>query len=263
MTVRGGLVDLDDTLVAQDSADDQALATACALVPSNHADAAAALPAAVRRHARSLWESGPAADYCQAIGISAIEGMWARFDTPQPQIATLAAWAPTYRITAWRQALEVVGLVEVIVPGQLLSAFQQARRRLNVLFPETLACLGVLRPAFQLGLVTNGAPDLQRAKIGGSGLGEWFEVMLVSGELGIGKPDPRIFAAALERLRLGPSQVVMVGNSLAHDIAGARAAGIGSIWVNRVREVPASSSAPDATITSLSELPTLLADWPR
>ncbi|HVA90697.1 MAG TPA: HAD family hydrolase [Chloroflexota bacterium] len=262
MSVRAVLFDLDDTLVAQDSADDQALVAACALLPSDHADAAAALPAAVRRHARALWEAGPAAAYCRAIGISALEGMWARFDTPLPQIAALASWAPTYRLAAWRQALDACGLADVILPGQLLAAFQQTRRRLHLLFPETLATLDALRPLYQLGLVTNGAPDLQRAKIGGSGLGEWFEVMLVSGEFGIGKPDPRIFAAALERLRLGPNQVVMVGNSLDHDIMGAHAAGIGSVWVNRAGEIALAGSAPDATITSLSELPTLLADWP-
>ncbi|HEY8284948.1 MAG TPA: HAD family hydrolase [Chloroflexota bacterium] len=262
MTVRAVLFDLDDTLIAQDSADDQALAAACALLPASHAHAAAALAAAVRLHARSLWEAGPSAAYCRAIGISSLEGMWARFDTPQPQIAALASWAPTYRIAVWRQALETTGLVDAILPGQLLAAFQETRRRLNILFPETATVLAALRPPYVLGLVTNGAPDLQRAKIGGSGLGAWFEVMVVSGELGIGKPDPRIFTAVLERLRLRPDQAVMVGNSLDHDIMGARAAGIGSIWINRVREAAPTGWAPDATVSSLSELPALLAAWP-
>ncbi|MGH2409360.1 MAG: HAD family hydrolase, partial [Chloroflexota bacterium] len=169
---------------------------------------------------------------------------------------------PTYRVAVWRQALETNGLGDLLLPSQLLAAFKETRRRLHILFPETAASLAALHPPYTLGLVTNGAPDLQRAKIGGSGLGEWFEVMLVSGELGIGKPDPRIFATVLERLRLRPDKAVMVGNSLDHDIMGARAAGIGSIWINRVGEAAPTGWAPDATITSLSELPALLAAWP-
>jgi len=262
VAVRAVLFDLDDTLVAQDSADDQALAAACALLPARHADTAAALAAAVRLHARALWEAGPSAAYCRAIGISPLEGMWARFDTPQPQIAALASWAPTYRVAAWRQALETTGLGDAILPNQLLAMFQQTRRRLHLLFPETVAVLAALRPTYTLGLVTNGAPDLQRVKIGGSGLGDWFEVMIVSGEFGIGKPDPRIFAAVLERLRVRHDEAVMVGNSLDHDIMGARAAGIGSIWITRAGEAAPPSCRPDVTITSLSELPPLLAAWP-
>lgn len=258
---RAVLFDLDDTLIAQDSADDQALSAACALLPAEHAHAVAHLPAAVRRHASELWYGAPTGPYCRAIGISPIEAMWARFDTPQPQIAALAAWAPPYRVTAWRQALAECGVDgDPTLPSWMLAAFQQARRRLHIVFPDTLAALAALRPHYQLALITNGAPDLQRTKIGGSELGEWFEVMLVSGELGIGKPDPRIFAAVLDRLRLSAHQAVMVGNSLAHDIDGARAAGVGSIWLNRTSE-PASAPPPDATISSLHELPALLSRW--
>lgn len=262
MAVRAVLFDLDDTLVAQDHADDEALRAAVALLPTDHIGVATALIDAVRRQARVQWYEAPTGPYCRAMGISPLEGMWARFDTPQPPIAALAAWAPTYRITTWRQALEECGVHDPLLPGRMLSVFQQTRRRLHVLFPDTLACLTALRAQYRLALITNGAPDLQRTKIAGSGLGEWFEVMVVSGELGIGKPDPRIFTAALERLRLTPSQAVMVGNSLAHDIEGARAAGVGSVWINRTSEQPPLTSMPDGVITELAELPALLAALP-
>ncbi|MGH2344436.1 MAG: HAD family hydrolase [Chloroflexota bacterium] len=262
MAVRAVLFDLDDTLVAQDHADDEALRAAVALLPAEYADTAPSLIEAVRRQARTQWYEAPTGPYCRAIGISPLEGMWARFDTPQPPIAALAAWAPTYRIMVWRQALQDRGVRDPLLPGQMLSVFQQTRRRLHLLFPDTLDCLTALRPHYRLALITNGAPDLQRAKIGGSGLGEWFEVMVVSGELGIGKPDPRIFMATLERLRLTPSQAVMVGNSLAHDIEGARAAGVGSVWINRTGEQPPLTSMPDGVLTELTELPGLLAAWP-
>jgi putative hydrolase of the HAD superfamily len=264
MAVRAVLFDLDDTLVAQDHADDEALRAAVALLPAEHAEVATALIEAVRRQARVQWYEAPSGPYCRAMGISPLEGMWARFDTPQPPIAALAAWAPTYRITTWRKALEECDahIHDPLLPSRMLSVFQQTRRRLHVLFPDTLACLTALHAQYRLALITNGAPDLQRTKIGGSGLGERFEVIVVSGELGIGKPDPRIFKAALERLQLTPPEAVMVGNSLAHDIEGARAAGVGSVWINRTGDQPQSTSAPDAVITNLGELPVLLAAWP-
>ncbi len=262
MAVRAVLFDLDDTLVAQDSSDDEALRAAAALLPVEYKNAAQTLVETVRRQARALWYDAPTGPYCRAVGIGALEAMWARFDTAQPQIVALAAWAPTYRIAVWRQAVQAIGLTDPVLPSQMLMTFQQTRRRLQVIFPDTLPTLAALRSRYRLALLTNGAPDLQRAKIGGTGLGEWFEVMVMSGELGIGKPDPRIFAATLERLRLTSRDVVMVGNSLDHDIAGARAADLGSVWINRTGEPPPTDFAPDAVISGLDELPALLAAWP-
>jgi putative hydrolase of the HAD superfamily len=262
MAVRAVLFDLDDTLVAQDSSDDEALRAAAALLPIDRKSAAATLVETVRRQARMLWYDAPTGPYCRAVGISALEAMWARFDTPQPQIAALAAWAPTFRIAVWRQAVQACGVTDPVLPSQMLMTFQQTRRRLQTVFPDALPVLTALRPRYRLALVTNGAPDLQRTKIGASGLGEWFEVMVVSGEQGVGKPDPRIFTATLARLQLTARDVVMVGNSLDHDIAGARAAGVGSVWINRVGEQPPVERVPDAVITGLGELPALLSTWP-
>ena len=85
----------------------------------------------------------------------------------------------------------------------------------------------------RIGLVTNGPAETQRRKIDVLGLARLVDFAVVSGELGVEKPDPRIFA---EALRLGDAtagETVFVGDSAEHDIAGARAAGIRSIWVNR------------------------------
>jgi putative hydrolase of the HAD superfamily len=261
MAVRAVLFDLDDTLVAQDSSDDEALRAAAALLPIEYKSVAQTLMETVRREARARWYGAPTGPYSRAVGISALEAMWARFDTPQPQIAALAAWAPTYRVAVWRQAVQACGLTDPLLPSQMLMTFQQTRRRLQVIFPDTLTVLTALRPRYRLALITNGAPDLQRTKIGATGLGEWFEVMVVSGELGLGKPDPGIFTAALARLQLTPRDVVMVGNSLDHDIAGARAAGVGSVWINRSVDSLPTDLTPDAVITGLDELPSLLAAW--
>ena len=103
--------------------------------------------------------------------------------------------------------------------------------------------------------MTNGAPDLQREKLEGVGLVPYFTIITVSGEVGIGKPDPRIFAHTLTRLGVPPTEAVMVGNDLTRDIRGARQAGIPGIWVNRTGAADvAGDTPPDAQITSLLAL---------
>ena len=56
---------------------------------------------------------------------------------------------------------------------------------------------------------------------------------MVSGEAGVQKPDPAIFARALDALGVAPGAAVYIGDNPYHDVVGARAAGVGAIWVNR------------------------------
>lgn len=58
------------------------------------------------------------------------------------------------------------------------------------------------------------------------GLGGWFDAVIVSGDLGVRKPDPAPFAAALERLGVDVARAVHVGDHAPHDEVGARAAGM-------------------------------------
>lgn len=103
--------------------------------------------------------------------------------------------------------------------------------------------------------MTNGAPDLQRAKLGGAGLGPYFDAVIVSGEVGVGKPDPVPFALALAALGADPAEAVMVGDSLERDIAGARDAGIRGIWLDRAAAGrPPDGVVPDERISDLQQL---------
>jgi putative hydrolase of the HAD superfamily len=77
-------------------------------------------------------------------------------------------------------------------------------------------------------------------------------------EYGIGKPNPAVFEHLLSQLGAKPEEAVMVGNSLERDIAGARAAGITSIWIRLPGEKDSSSIVPDHTITDLRELRKLM-----
>ena len=117
-----------------------------------------------------------------------------------------------------------------------------------------------LSQTYALGLLTNGAPDLQREKIAASGLESFFKAIAVSGEHGIGKPKPDIFHRLLSEIGVQPEEALMVGNSLERDIAGARNAGIRSVWIRVPGSEEHADVTPDHTITSLSEIPQILRD---
>jgi len=95
-----------------------------------------------------------------------------------------------------------------------------------------------------------------------TGLKEYFDAIVVSGELGIEKPDRRIFKAALNVLGVKAENAVMVGNRVDTDIVGANRLGMVSVWFKWNDHYPASIDAcekkPDFTIGSLCELPNVL-----
>ena len=87
----------------------------------------------------------------------------------------------------------------------------------------------------KLGIITNGPSEHQWAKIEALGVEKWIprENIIVSGDLGINKPDVRIFDAMQEKLKLDFESLYYIGDSLENDILGANNAGWKSIWINR------------------------------
>ena len=82
------------------------------------------------------------------------------------------------------------------------------------------------RRGIGLGLVANGSAQGQRAKIERFGLEALFDSIVVEGELGVGKPDPRVFLHALEQLGVAAGDAWMVGDNLQRDIGGTLGVGI-------------------------------------
>ena len=101
-----------------------------------------------------------------------------------------------------------------------------------------------------------------RNVINNTGLKDYFNTILISGELGIEKPDSRIFEVALESLGVKAKNAVMVGNRIDADIVGANRSEMTSIWFKWNNRYPASINTkeeePDFTISNLSELNAVL-----
>lgn len=247
------LLDLDETLIEEHSAAVAAYEATAAFAETADPRLAdrVGLVAVARAQARELWSAAPTYDYAQSIGISSTEGLWCRFEGDDAATAALRRWSPTYRRATWARALEAQGVHDCALADVLAERFAAERRARHRVFADVEPALSELRERYALGLVTNGASCLQHEKLDHSGLRPFFEVIVVSAEFGIGKPDASISHYALSRLARPRERTVMLGDSLNRDIDGALAAGLRAIWINRLGR-PRPTDRPEVV-----EVPTL------
>jgi putative hydrolase of the HAD superfamily len=245
------LFDLDETLVLEEPAAVAAFEATARAVPGIDSER---LAVDARAHARALWYAAPTHPYCRRIGISSWEGLWCRFEGADDDVRTLREWSPAYRREAWARGLADQGVDDPALAAELGERFGVERRARHHTFEDVPAALDELA-GHPMAVVTNGASCLQREKLAASGLEGRFGTVIVSGELGIGKPDASVFRAALDRL--GADTAVMVGDSLDRDIDGALACGLGAVWINRFGASGGRDGVPE--IASLAELAAVLA----
>ena len=147
------------------------------------------------------------------------------------------------RIERFRRLLEAAGARDQReTANELATLYRETyvTRRRAVAGAATL--MSAVKPHAKIGIVSNNVLDEQQEKLLVCGLDQFVDELVVSGEVGVSKPDPLIFYTALDRLRVTADETVMVGDSWIADIEGARAAGIRAIWFN-----PSGSVAPDAS----------------
>jgi putative hydrolase of the HAD superfamily len=117
---------------------------------------------------------------------------------------------------------------------------------------------GLKRSGLLVGLVTNGQHALQYAKLAHTGLEYVFDEIVVSGDVGVEKPDREIFDLACEKLGLDPREAVYVGDNRRNDIDGAAGAGMRTVWLKSTNPGQSGRYEPDAVIADLRELPETL-----
>lgn len=262
--IRAVFFDLDDTLLPEASAIAGAFAATCGPVEERLDLPAGAFAEAVQAVAAARYATYDLKGFDRLFGVSWEECLWGTFGAAsQRQLPGLGAIAETLRHTVWTDAMVVLGRQVVVSPADLEARYVAERRIRLRPFPEAEALLSALGDrALALACVTNGASEVQREKLLASGLGHFFDEVLVSGEEGVGKPDPTLLLRACERLGVRPAEVVYVGNSRFRDVAAAAAAGIPSVLVEReeTRE-PASVATPDRVIYEISGLLGYVDGW--
>ena len=114
---------------------------------------------------------------------------------------------------------------------ELIEALLEALR--FVPFPDAATVLGALRAGGLRAAVVSNWDCSLGGLLSGLGLGGMLDAVVTSAEAGFRKPDARIFESALAALQCPPERALFVGDSLATDVAGGRAAGIRSVWLDR------------------------------
>ncbi len=172
----------------------------------------------------------------------------------------------TTRIELMRRVLERVGVFDESLAERLSHTYYVERHAALELFPEVLGVLEALHKKYKLGLITNGPADIQRQEIETLHLGPYFDVVLIEGEMGVGKPDPKVTRMAEERSGNSGGEILFVGNSYKHDVVPAQEAGWRNVWIRRPSDVPPTSKTglpepkpegaaePEVTITDLREI---------
>ncbi|SIT93044.1 HAD family hydrolase [Edaphobacillus lindanitolerans] len=257
--IRTIIFDLDDTLIWDKKSIGTAFDRTCRYAADKAAVDAAALELAVREAARALYSSYDTYDFTQMIGINPFEGLWGSFDDPGEEFGRMKEIVPAYRREAWTNGLRALGVDDPALGGELAGRFIEERRNAPFIYEETFDVLDRLREDYQLVLLTNGAPSLQREKLAITPeLEPYFDRVVISGAFGRGKPDESIFRHVLEETGTGASEALMVGDNLMTDILGAGRAGIRSVWINREGKKRLPDVTPDYEISRLDQIETIL-----
>ena len=141
-----------------------------------------------------------------------------------------------YEANAWRYARPFEGMSDVI--------------------------LELRRSGKKIGIVSNGQTHIQLRSLLALNLDRLADAYLISEQEGCRKPDTEIFLKAAKRLSVTASKCVFVGDSPEADISGAHAAGMRTVWFPNGAMWPDGAAVrPDGMITSLMELPPLVAQW--
>jgi putative hydrolase of the HAD superfamily len=170
----------------------------------------------------------------------------------QERADMLGAWR---KITA--HALASLGAANERLAGAIADDFAARRWRRMRLFPGVAEALAALRDRdVSLALLTNGDTSHQRRKIEENDLERFFDLILIEGEFGVGKPHESVYRHALTALASRPQETWMVGDHLEWDVAAPQRLGLRGVWVDiDGRGLPAAAHVrPHRIIRAFPEL---------
>lgn len=128
---------------------------------------------------------------------------------------------------------------------ELFTLYLEYRHERIELYDDVTPTLEQLKNSYKIGLITNGNTRFENHPVS-----KYFDFAIRAADLGISKPDPRVFERAIELA--GTSKILHVGDSIEEDYLGAKNAGLSAIWLNREGLKP--SIIIDHEIHSLKEL---------
>ena len=143
---------------------------------------------------------------------------------------------------------------DTALADELIEVYFEHRHRAVRLFDDVVPMLDALGSDLTLGVVTNGNTRWRESPIA-----ERFSFWLAADQIGVRKPDPRVFRMAAAAAGCHPRDLVHVGDEPDPDVLGARRAGARGVWLNRRGKT--TTVGADGEIASLKELPALITHW--
>ncbi|QJA08369.1 noncanonical pyrimidine nucleotidase, YjjG family [Romboutsia sp. CE17] len=129
----------------------------------------------------------------------------------------------------------------------------------SFIYKETEELLSYLYKKYKIVIITNGLTSVQNKRIKKSIIKDYFDAVIISDEIKIAKPDPKIFDYALNVINhTNKESVLMIGDSLSSDVKGGVNAGIDTCWFNPNNKKNNSSLIPKYEISTLLELKNIL-----
>jgi putative hydrolase of the HAD superfamily len=162
--------------------------------------------------------------------------------------------ADSVRAGRSRAFLKILGLNEDHA-GEITRVYLDVYPTIKLPIDDAESVVNDLSERFQLGIISNGFPDVQYNKLKTLGIEDKFDCILLSEELGIRKPDPEIFWKAANLLAKNPEECIHIGDSYNADAVGSKKAGMLACWFNPNKILmPEANFKPDFEIRRLNEL---------
>lgn len=146
------------------------------------------------------------------------------------------------------------GLQLKVSKNEVLKLHVDYHARYAELYEDSLEALRLAKELFgKIALVSDSDPGIAEEILKSKGVRGFFDAVVVSGEVGVRKPDPRLFLEAARRVGASPKECVMVGDTV-NDVEGAKAAGMRAVLLRRsLRAILKMRVVPDAVSTTLTE----------
>lgn len=165
---------------------------------------------------------------------------WAQryYDDPARWFRRYAAGEASYETMRAARLAEAAEAFDLDLPptaGHLYEeAYAPAFRSAQRLFPDVLGLLDAADArGLPMALLTNSSQEPTLMKLEVLGITDRFVAVITTDTVGVGKPDPRVYAAACQQAGAAPEESVCIGDSLEWDVHGASAAGLRSVWLDR------------------------------
>lgn len=178
-----------------------------------------------------------------------------RSEESYPEFDVVAVWREVLRryATASTLALEPEKLGQM--PGFIAELQRGISRKRLLAFPQTHEVLTQLKMRYRLAIVSDAQSAYGLPELRAVGLADYFTPIIISGDYGYRKPDPRLFQAALTALKVDPEEAIYIGNDRFRDVLGGRQAGMKTVlFCPRGNAGGSAETEPDYIIYQFADL---------